>query len=76
LIRVDIFSNSYIEWSARVVGYSVDFNADNIDHGKEERVSYDYNSMSLGGHALVGYIIYKLNGRVNIDMSSKLLFMY
>ncbi|MDR2066588.1 MAG: autotransporter outer membrane beta-barrel domain-containing protein, partial [Endomicrobium sp.] len=75
LIRADIFSNSYIEGSVRGGGYSVDFNADNIDQEKEERVSYDYNSMYLGGHAGVGYI-YKVNDRVNIDMSSKFLFMH
>jgi hypothetical protein len=75
LIRADIFSNSYIEGSARAGGYSVDFNADNIDQEKEEKVTYDYNSMYLGGHAGVGYI-YKLNDRVNIDMSSKFLFIH
>jgi hypothetical protein len=75
LIRADIFSNSYIEGSVRGGGYSVDFNGDNIDEEKEERVSYDYNSMYLGGHAGVGYI-YKLNDRVNIDMSGKFLFMH
>jgi hypothetical protein len=56
LIITDIFSTSYIEGSARLGGYRVDFNADNIDQGKEERVTYDYNSMYLGGHAGVGYI--------------------
>ncbi|MDR1418339.1 MAG: autotransporter outer membrane beta-barrel domain-containing protein [Endomicrobium sp.] len=75
LVKADMLNNSYVEGSARVGDSRVDFDTDNLDQEKAERVTYNYNTMYLGGHAGIGYI-YKINNKLSIDMSSRLLFMY
>jgi hypothetical protein len=75
LARTDMVSNSYIEGSARIGACKVEFDTDNLNQEKKEVVTYDYDAMYIGGHVGVGYI-YKINNKLNIDISSKFLFMH